>query len=216
MTILTPDTRIVWTDVETFGLEDNDPLIEVAFAITNLDLDILAAESWLLWDFRSDAALIDLRRRCNAGDKGANIVNEMHGTSGLFEDARGQGAHPAVVELGIATWLQEHGVGGRKDPLAGSSVHFDRGMLHRQLPLVHDLFSHRDIDVSSFKETCRRYNPRMFAFMETDVWDPEKPKAHRALSDIEDTIAEYNWYLTNFVYVDAESAPYVGSNSKLA
>lgn len=199
--ILTPETRIVWTDTETFGLEDRDPVIEVAFAITDLNLHILDSETWLVWDFTHESALIDLRRRAAAGDKGANIVLDMHTSSGLFDDAKAQGTHPWLVEEGIVRWLTERGIAGSKDELAGSTVEFDKGQFHRHMPQVEELFSHRVLNVSSFKVACSKYNPQMFTHMAKDAWG-DAPKTHRALDDIKQSISEYGWYVENFLFVD--------------
>jgi oligoribonuclease len=47
---------------------------------------------------------------------------------------------------------------------------------------------YRLVDVSSIKELCRRWYPRVF------YAKPEKGMAHRALSDIEESIRELDYY----------------------
>ncbi len=47
---------------------------------------------------------------------------------------------------------------------------------------------YRMVDVSSMKELCRRWFPRVF------YAKPEKGLAHRALADIEESIRELDYY----------------------
>ena len=71
--------------------------------------------------------------------------------------------------------------------MCGSSVHFDRSFLAESMPTVVNHFSHRNIDVSSVKELCRRLNPELFEKLE---WATTPTKAHRAIDDCMDTIGE--------------------------
>lgn len=196
--ILLPTNRFVVTDVESFGLDpDNDPLLEVAFAIVDLHLKIGSAISLPIWSNVHREHLRSLYDKSDSGDKNAAVVIKMHEKSGLFKDAQTIGLSPVIAERQIHDWLVSEGVYDQKDPLCGSSVAFDRSMLKAQMPLVADLFHYRNIDVSSIKELCLRLNPDMYAFLSEDV---VTKKEHRALPDIIDTLLELGWYKDNFLY----------------
>lgn len=198
--ILLSTDRFAWCDVETFGLDpDNDPLLEVAFAITDLHLEIEAHISIPIWSSVHREHLRSLYDKSDSGDKNAAVVVKMHEKSELFKDAQTIGISPVIAERQIHDWLISEGVYDQKDPLCGSSVAFDRSMLQAQMPLVADLFHYRNIDVSSVKELCARFNPVMFSHLNEDV---SAKKEHRALPDILDTLLELGWYMDNFFFVD--------------
>lgn len=74
----TPDTRLIWIDLEMTGLDtDNDKIIEIATIITDDNLNILA-EGPVLAVHQSDVIL-------NAMDE---WNTKQHGQSGLIERVR--------------------------------------------------------------------------------------------------------------------------------
>lgn len=186
---LTPDTRFIWTDIETSGLEVGyRAIFEIGFQVTDLDLHNIGEPFHaLIWDDQHAQAIED------ADD----FVKDMHEKSGLFEEAARHGHWYSVVEASFNKWLDVVGV-TRDDPLCGSSVHFDRAHLEHWFPVQMARFSYREINVSTLKELCRRKNPTMYATMEADTAPKKK---HRVLPDIEDTIGEYGWYQDNFLWV---------------
>jgi oligoribonuclease len=56
------------------------------------------------------------------------------------------------------------------------------------MPKLDDYLHYRMIDVSSIKELCRRWYPRIY------FGQPEKGLAHRALADIHESIRELQYY----------------------
>ena len=68
--------------------------------------------------------------------------------------------------------------------MAGNSIATDRGFIARDMPKLDDYLHYRMIDVSSIKELCRRWYPRIY------FGQPEKGLAHRALADIHESIRE--------------------------
>ena len=86
-------------------------------------------------------------------------------------------------------------------PLAGNSIATDRGFIARDMPTLDDYLHYRMIDVSSIKELCRRWYPRIY------FGQPEKGLAHRALADIHESIRELKYYRrTAFVAPPGPSA----------
>lgn len=73
--------------------------------------------------------------------------------------------------------------GDRVPRLAGSSVHFDRGFLRRHLPYVDVLFHYRHIDVGALNECARLWWPEAYEKR------PAQRRLHRAIPDLEDTLA---------------------------
>ena len=76
----------------------------------------------------------------------------------------------------------------RTAPLCGNSIATDRGFLARDMPILDNHLHYRMIDVSSIKELCRRWYPRVY------YAQPAKGLAHRALADITESIRELAYY----------------------
>jgi oligoribonuclease len=72
--------------------------------------------------------------------------------------------------------------------LAGNSVGVDRSFIARDMPTLNDFLHYRTIDVSSIKELARRWYPKAY------FASPPKTGNHRALGDIQDSIAELAYY----------------------
>ena len=73
-------------------------------------------------------------------------------------------------------------------PLCGNSIGVDRRFLDRYLPEVDQYLHYRSVDVSSFKELCRRWYPSVYKKR------PDKKESHRALDDIRESIEEMRFY----------------------
>lgn len=183
---------LVWVDIETFGLKHNDPVLEVGVHITDLDLNTVATLSELVWGptYREH-------------QKGADewVVN-THTKNGLFEAAFKHG-HPTPWvddEMGgdLAKVFQEYGI--IKPPWTGSSVHFDEGRLQFFFPKISALFGYRQVNVSTLKELCKRYNPELYAKLGTcDEYAPKR-EMHRVIPDLVDSVEEFRFYKENFLY----------------
>jgi len=84
----------------------------------------------------------------------------------------------------VRHWVPE----ARKAPLGGNTVGTDRGFLARDMPELEGWLHYRVIDVSSIKELSRRWYPRVYYSA------PKKSGGHRALADIQESIAELRYY----------------------
>jgi oligoribonuclease len=69
----------------------------------------------------------------------------------------------------------------------------DRRFLDRYLPDVDQYLHYRSVDVSSFKELCRRWYPSIYKQR------PDKKESHRALDDIRESIEELRFYRANML-----------------
>ncbi|WP_027499808.1 oligoribonuclease [Rhodococcus sp. UNC363MFTsu5.1] len=170
--------KLVWIDCEMTGLRlGTDKLIEVAALVTDSDLNVLG-DGVDIVIHADDAALADM----------PDVVKEMHERSGLTEEVRRSTVTLEEAEQQVLAYIREHIPTAGTAPLAGNSIATDRGFLARDMPALDEYLHYRMIDVSSIKELCRRWYPRIY------FGQPEKGLAHRALADIQESIRELKYY----------------------
>jgi oligoribonuclease len=171
-----PD-RLVWIDCEMTGLDlAVDQLVEVAVVVTDFDLVPLDAGYSVV--IRPDQSALD-----NMGD----FVRRMHSESGLLEEIP-EGTSLAEAEYEVLEYILRHVPAEQHAPLAGNSIGTDRAFLARFMPRVDGHLHYRNVDVSSVKELCRRWFPRIY------YNSPAKHGGHRALADILESIRELEFY----------------------
>ncbi|BCJ44698.1 oligoribonuclease [Actinoplanes ianthinogenes] len=168
----------MWIDCEMTGLDlGKDKLIEVAALVTDPELNVLG-EGVDLVIHADDAAL----------DAMPPVVRDMHAKSGLTEEVRRSALTMSEAEELILAYVKEHVPNPRTAPLCGNSIATDRGFLARDMPALDAHLHYRMIDVSSIKELCRRWYPRVY------FGQPAKGLSHRALADIRESIRELEYY----------------------
>lgn len=184
----TEDTRIVWCDLETTGLSDDALILEAGIIVTDAQLNELVSISWLV-DNRMSVR--DIQELCDP------VVLEMHERNGLWRDlSTGELIEPVYIQDDLLGLFADENLGPKVAPLAGSSIHFDRRLVRRDLPMV-DLHCHyRNIDVSTVKELCRRWSPTVY---QSRPGKDEADKKHRVLDDIRGSITELVYYSDNFL-----------------
>jgi oligoribonuclease len=183
--------RMVFVDLETMGLDpEKDPIIEMGFRIIESEtLNVVDDFEICIWE----SPYFD-----QCWENAVQFVKDMHQKSGLHVDGvamPGGALTPADALDEASHWLKGHGV-STEEPMCGSSVQFDRGMLFEQYPDIHNLFGYRNIDISTLKELCRRLNSSVYERLEEVA--PAK-KLHRVISDLDDTIAEFAFYRNEFL-----------------
>ncbi|WP_063007140.1 oligoribonuclease [Nocardia kruczakiae] len=172
------DKLMVWMDCEMTGLRlDSDKLIEVAALVTDSDLNILG-----------DGVDIVIHADDDALAAMPPVVQEMHAKSGLTEEVRRSTVTMEQAQQQVLDYVREWVPIPGTVPLAGNSIATDRGFIARDMPELDAHLHYRMIDVSSIKELCRRWYPRIY------FGQPEKGLAHRALADIEESIRELRYY----------------------
>ena len=170
--------RIVWIDCEMTGLETNsDALVEIAALVTDSELNILG-EGVDIVIHAPDAKL----------DAMLPVVRDMHASSGLTEEIRTSTVTLAEAEKAVLEYIREWVPVGGSAPLAGNSIATDRAFIARDMPDLNSYLHYRMIDVSSIKELCKRWYPRIY------FGQPEKGMSHRALADIKESIRELQFY----------------------
>jgi oligoribonuclease len=183
-----------WLDIETFGLDADDPILEFGIKITNLDLETVVEASWLVWDKPLHSLRLKRLERYAedpADSTGAEYVLNMHTKNNLFDDAFENGIPTSQVDTEIAQFLRNSEVTGL--PICGSSVSTDKTWMGYWLPEALSCFHYRIVDCSTLKEVCRRYNKRVYENL------PPKAEEHRVMPDLTDTIREFRFYRDEFL-----------------
>jgi oligoribonuclease len=170
--------RLVWIDCEMTGLDiGSDVLIEIAALVTDSELRVLGDGVDVV--IHTDESKL-------AGME--PVVKEMHERSGLTEAVRASTVTVAEAERTVLGYVRKFVPEPRSAPLAGNSIATDRMFLAKAMPELDDYLHYRMVDVSSIKELCRRWYPRIY------YAKPEKGLAHRALADIEESLRELRYY----------------------
>ncbi|GAA2523405.1 oligoribonuclease [Pilimelia columellifera] len=169
---------LVWIDCEMTGLDlGKDALIEVAVLVTDADLNVLGDGVDIVIS-AGEAALVGM----------PDVVRDMHAKSGLTEEVRRSTISVAEAEDRVLGYITAHVPDPRTAPLCGNSIATDRGFIARDMPRLDAHLHYRMIDVSSIKELCRRWYPRVY------FGQPAKGLEHRALADIRESIRELEYY----------------------
>lgn len=168
--------HLLWLDMEMTGLDETqDQILEVAVRVTDWNLQNIDQAEWVV--FQPNSVLENMNDWCK----------ENHGKSGLT--AMVPSGKPLLqVESELVAFVKKH-FGDKRGKegavLAGNSIHNDRRFIDRYLPQFAETLHYRMVDVSSFKEVFReRFGVKY-----------EKKNAHRALDDLNESIAELQHYL---------------------
>ena len=165
--------RLLWVDLEMTGLDPaRDKIIEVGVIATDFDFHQVA----------SVKVSPELMRRRMVG----KFWEEYDTTrQALMERSSSTEALPTgQVENRLVDFIKQYFVPGQPVYLAGNSIHQDRKFIEREWRELDKLLHYRMLDVSAWKIL---FEERGVAF--------HKPELHRAMSDIEGSIAELKYYL---------------------
>jgi oligoribonuclease len=155
----------------------SDALIEIAALVTDSELRVLGegVDVVIHADEPKLAGMVEL-------------VRDMHERSGLTDAVRASAVTVAEAEQTVLEYVRQFVPDPRSAPLAGNSIATDRMFLTRDMPELDGHLHYRMVDVSSIKELCRRWYPKVY------YAKPEKGLAHRALADIEESLRELRYY----------------------
>lgn len=175
------DTNLVWIDLEMTGLDpQRDVILEIATIITDRDLNVLEEGPELV---------IRHPREVLAGME--PVVHDMHERSGLIDAVLASKTTRYEAEQETLAVIKRHCV-RRTGLLCGNSIWQDRAFLVRGMPTLIDYLHYRMIDVTSVKELVMRWyggDPQV-GFLKKDN--------HRAMTDIQESIAELKHYRKHF------------------
>jgi oligoribonuclease len=186
--------RLVWVDMEMSGLlPETDRILEIAMIVTDGDLNIVA-EGPVLVVHQEDAVL----DRMDAWNKGT------HGKSGLIDKVKASTLTEAEVEAECLAFLKQH-VKSSISPMCGNTIHQDRRFMNRYMPKLEAYFHYRNIDVSTIKELCKRWQPEIAKGF-------SKQQAHTALADIIESVEELRYYREKLFIPTIGDEPIVEGN----
>lgn len=163
-------------DCEMTGLDpEQHVLLEIATIITDYDLNIVAR-----------GPVLAIRQGQSKLDRMDAWCRRTHGKSGLLDRVRDEGVSVAEAERQTLNFVRRYCY-VRTAPLCGNSIGQDKRFLAKYMPKLDAFLHYRIIDVSSIKLLVSDW-------YEGRYQSPQKQEAHRALSDIEESIAELDYY----------------------
>jgi oligoribonuclease len=172
------DDRLVWLDLEMTGLDvERHRIVELAVLVTDAQLEIL-----------DDGIDLIVHQPPEALAEMDDFVRKMHQKSGLLPEIEKSTLTLDAAGAQALAYIGERVPEPGTAPLCGNSIGVDRRFLSRYLPDLDAYVHYRSIDVSSFKELCKRWYPDVYAK------HPGKAETHRALTDIRESVAELRFY----------------------
>ena len=173
----TNDGRLVWLDLEMTGLDvERHVIVEIAALVTDDELEPL-----------DDGIDLIVHQPASALAAMDDFVRAMHTKSALLPAIEASTLSLADAGAQVLDYVRGH-VGEGASPLCGNSIGVDRRFLDRYLPELDRYLHYRSIDVSSFKELCRRWYPKVYKGR------PDKSETHCALADVLESISEMKYY----------------------
>ena len=117
-----------------------------------------------------------------------DFVRDMHTRSGLLAAIEASTTTPRGGRTGDAGVPPPASPDRRTVPLAGNSIGTDRRFLAAELPEIENYLHYRSVDVSTRQGARPRWYPDAVAGA------PAKKTAHRAMDDINESVAELTYY----------------------
>jgi len=193
----TNDGRLVWLDLEMTGLDlSRHVIVEIAALVTDGELEPL-----------DDGVDIIVHQPAAALEAMDDFVRKMHTKSGLIPEIEASPVTLADAGAGVLEYIRTHVPEAGVAPMCGNSIGVDRRFLDQQLPELDQYLHYRCIDVSSFKELCRRWYPDVYKRR------PHKAETHRALADVRESIAELRYYREHMLRAPADASTDDGKSS---
>jgi oligoribonuclease len=187
----TTDAPLVWLDLEMTGLDvERHVIVEVAVLVTDDALEPL-----------DDGMDVIVHQPAPALAQMDDFVRTMHTKSGLVGEIEASSVSLAEAGEAALDYVRRHVSNPGTAPLCGNSIGVDRRFLDRQLPALDQYLHYRSVDVSSFKELCRRWYPAVYKGR------PGKTETHRALADVLESIAELRYYREHMLVPAPDAAP---------
>ena len=119
------------------------------------------------------------------------IVIGTHGRSGLIDKVKASTTTEAEAEAELLAFLKKW-VPKSKSPMCGNSICQDRRFMARYMPKLEEYFHYRNLDVSTLKELCKRWQPAIAKGF-------TKHQRHTAFADIIESIEELRYYREHFI-----------------
>ena len=177
---VTSNDPLIWVDMEMSGLKpDSDRILEIAMIVTDAQLNVIATAP--VWVVHQDDEVLNSMDAWNKG---------THTKSGLVDKVKASPLSENEVEEQCIAFLKQY-VKANIAPMCGNTICQDRRFMAHYMPKLEAYFHYRNVDVSTIKELCKRWQPNL-------VKGFEKQQAHTALADILESIEELRYYREHF------------------
>ena len=182
---------LIWVDIETSGLnEDKDVIFQVGLLATDANLNVISTGPQVTI-LQTDLPPMH------------EVVVEMHTASGLLDRVKSSSTYLADAEEILLAYVKSFEVEPETIPMCGSSIHFDRRFLSKDMPEFEAWFFRRNVDVGSFKEMVRRWYPDEYQAVH-ELLAPRK--THIPHDDLMDSIEELRAYRRLLVNMTPKAA----------
>lgn len=202
-------SNIVFLDLELTALpsEFNSKILEVAILITTKDFVELGRKQWCIHTPKKELKLLSSWHQQHF-----KSVNE--GGNGLFDAVSGcsEFSDLAYVTNQVLDMLSQH-CPAKQCKLAGYSVHCDREVLSRQMPMVYNYMSHQILDISTILNAATIWAPS------SELSDRPSYRGgvgHRAMRDVLHSLADLKFLKNQFFQRSPTVPAYSGSMNTLA
>lgn len=169
-------TKLLWMDLEFTGFEyGKDVILEVSVEVTDFNFKTLGSYEARI---KNNPKVLVERMKLNTfwQDHPENRDNFLHHND--------EGKPVGEVEKELIAFTEQH-FGSEPAVLSGNSIHSDRAMIKAWWPALDLRLHYRMLDVTSFKVLMQgKYGIEY-----------EKANNHRAYDDIQESIAELQYYL---------------------
>ena len=176
---------LLWLDLEYSNRDaSKSRIMEVAAIATDWDFEELDSFEAVISLSEEELKVLDepLVDYSSGREKVIGKVRQLHEETGLLDRM----AESSITEEQAGEMLLDFiSKNFTKAPiLAGNSIHWDRKMILSRWPKVEKELHYRMLDITSYKLLFNQHAIRY-----------EKDKAHRAMDDIKESIAELKFYL---------------------
>lgn len=175
--------NIVWLDVETTGVEENegDKLLQVALLVTDEAMNVLDGSEFEVKIHYSTEEVEAMKLTTD------EYVVNMHNATNLWNLLPVEGIPMAEAEAQLLAHLRKFVPEAKSARIAGNSITLDRNFLRKNMRELFEHLHYRSFDASTISGLAETLAPSELLY--------QKPKStHEAMQDIRDSVDEMRYY----------------------